>query len=223
MIDPASTQLWALETRFLDPAEIDRGIIPPALLNSVSLLLVALFWAAPSYLAYTGQLALPPALFLLVCGAVLGRMVAVDLAHLLLLNVYTLPLTAGGIIFQLMLGHQPWWHSLAGLAGGVLLGLGLDFAVRLFRQQDAGELGFGDVKLLAAVGAWVGLLNLPFALVVACVVNLILSFTVAAAPSPAPPGPAPRGSRGPRDDGPRRHSRRRARESTPDPCRWCRH
>ena len=105
-------------------------------------------------------------------------MVAVDLAHLLLLNVYTLPLTAGGIIFQLMLGHQPWWHSLAGLAGGVLLGLGLDFAVRLFRQQDAGELGFGDVKLLAAVGAWVGLLNLPFALVVACVVNLILSFTV---------------------------------------------
>jgi prepilin peptidase CpaA len=63
-------------------------------------------------------------------------------------NVLTIPLMIGGVIFHSASGGWPGLvTSLAGLAFG--------FAV-LLPFYAIGGMGAGDVKLLAAVGAWLG-------------------------------------------------------------------
>ena len=73
----------------------------------------------------------------------------IDWRHRIIPDVVTLPLTAAG----LLVAASP--ASLAGewrsAVAGAMLGLVLGAAVRL-----AGRLGWGDVKLLGAIGAWVG-------------------------------------------------------------------
>jgi prepilin peptidase CpaA len=55
------------------------------------------------------------------------------------------------------LGYQLGFHGLAGLADG-FLGMGLGFALLIFFYVKGG-MGAGDVKALAALGAWLGWLN----------------------------------------------------------------
>jgi leader peptidase (prepilin peptidase)/N-methyltransferase len=70
-------------------------------------------------------------------------------------DLLTLPLTAVG----LLVGGLPWQDSLL----GALLGAGLlavpALAYKRFRGQDG--LGWGDVKLAAASGAWLGWQAIP--------------------------------------------------------------
>jgi len=65
-------------------------------------------------------------------------------------NLLTLPLLAAGLIYHGLVGGLP---ALAGSLLGVLLGFGV-----LFVFYRLGGMGFGDVKLLAAMGAWLGIL-----------------------------------------------------------------
>lgn len=63
-------------------------------------------------------------------------------------NALTLPCALAALAYHLLIqGPQGLWFSLAGLG----VGFGLMLAPFLFRV-----MGGGDVKLLAAVGAWVG-------------------------------------------------------------------
>jgi prepilin peptidase CpaA len=55
------------------------------------------------------------------------------------------------------LGYQLGFHGLAGLADG-FLGMGLGFALLIFFYVKGG-MGAGDVKALAALGAWLGCVN----------------------------------------------------------------
>lgn len=61
-------------------------------------------------------------------------------------------LTYGGALAGL--GYQAWLNGWTGLADG-LLGLGLGFGLLIFFYWKGG-LGAGDVKALAALGAWLG-------------------------------------------------------------------
>jgi prepilin peptidase CpaA len=61
-------------------------------------------------------------------------------------------LTYGGALAGL--GYQAYLNGWAGLADG-LLGLGLGFGLLIFFYWKGG-LGAGDVKALAALGAWLG-------------------------------------------------------------------
>jgi prepilin peptidase CpaA len=61
-------------------------------------------------------------------------------------------LTYGGALAGL--GYQAWLNGWPGLADG-LLGLGLGFGLLIFFYWKGG-LGAGDVKALAALGAWLG-------------------------------------------------------------------
>ena len=71
-----------------------------------------------------------------------------DLLTFKILNLFTLPLLASGLAYHAMFGdHGAFWESLV----GALLGFGL-----LIPFYILGGMGGGDVKLMAAVGAWLG-------------------------------------------------------------------
>lgn len=166
--------MWSFERKYVDPAEIDNGPLPHKYLNHAWFAFSVLFLGSLGAVVWSGLL--PPLLGL--CFApialVLARMVAVDVCYLLLLNIYTLPLTALGLGFSVYLLNRSWSDALLGIAVGAVVGLVIDVILHLMRRGEA-EFGFGDVKLLAALGAWVGLGNLPFALTVAFVANFLLS------------------------------------------------
>jgi prepilin peptidase CpaA len=63
-------------------------------------------------------------------------------------NYLTLGSALAGLVFQL------WAHGWPGLADG-FMGLGLGFALMIFFYLKGG-LGAGDVKAIAALGAWLG-------------------------------------------------------------------
>ena len=72
----------------------------------------------------------------------------IDLRSQRIPNLLTFPFAITALAYHLLIrGPQGLWFSLAGLG----LGFGLMFAPYLLRA-----MGGGDVKLLAAVGAWLG-------------------------------------------------------------------
>lgn len=78
----------------------------------------------------------------------------VDLRHHLLPNVVTLPGIAVGLICSV--GLEPGWQgALLGAAGGGGLLLGIAKAYARIRGREG--LGLGDVKMLAMIGAFLGL------------------------------------------------------------------
>jgi prepilin peptidase CpaA len=81
-------------------------------------------------------------------------MAGMDLASRRIPNYLTLGAALAGLGFQL--GHHGWPGLLEGL-GGLVLGGGL-----LLWPYLKGGMGAGDVKALAALGAWLGLAHTLF-------------------------------------------------------------
>jgi leader peptidase (prepilin peptidase)/N-methyltransferase len=95
-------------------------------------------------------------------GSLMLALAVIDLDHLILPDRLTYPGIALGILLQPLL---PWarlwdgpWGALAGGALGALLGAGVLLAVWLawFLLRHEEGLGLGDVKMLAAIGAFLG-------------------------------------------------------------------
>lgn len=103
---------------------------------------------------------------------------AIDLEHKILPNQITLPGIAVGFAFAL-LGPPGWRDSLI----GVLIGGGVLWAVAwgyyLLRHVEG--LGFGDVKMLAMIGAFLGWKAVLLTLVLASFSGAIVGLTVIAA------------------------------------------
>ncbi len=78
---------------------------------------------------------------------------AIDLEHQILPNVITLPGIGAGFVISLFLPPGPVM-SLAGIAlgGGILWAI----AEAWYRLRKVEAMGFGDVKMLAMVGAFLG-------------------------------------------------------------------
>jgi leader peptidase (prepilin peptidase)/N-methyltransferase len=96
----------------------------------------------------------PPLLYqrlLFACAMVV--LFVIDLDHRILPDVITLPGIILGLLFSLFL-PPGWLDSLIGLAlgGGVLWLLGEVY----FRLRHEEGMGFGDVKMLAMIGAFLG-------------------------------------------------------------------
>ncbi len=113
----------------------------------------------------------------LVAASVLGwtllALAAIDLTHWTLPDVLTLPLLAGGLLATAVLDPASLLdHSAAAVLGGGGLAL---VAVTYRRLRGRDGLGYGDVKLLAAGGAWDGVASLPTILVGAAVAGLLLA------------------------------------------------
>lgn len=93
----------------------------------------------------------------------------IDFDHYILPDVITLP----GVVFGLGLAAMPKWFGpplptlMDGLIGVAAGGGGLWFFAWVFKRLTGKDgMGFGDVKLLALIGAWMGWQALPFTLFV---------------------------------------------------------
>lgn len=88
----------------------------------------------------------------------------IDLDRYILPDIVTLPLIGLGLVAALLLEQSFIGHLVGAIAGYGLI-LMLTSLWRIYRGQDG--IGLGDAKLLAAGGAWVGILNLPIILLIA--------------------------------------------------------
>lgn len=83
----------------------------------------------------------------------------IDLDQRVLPDIGTLGLMALGACLALLGILGIWWHHILAALLGYLVVAGLRWF--WMRQQGIEAIGLGDAKLLAASGAWVGLVGLP--------------------------------------------------------------
>jgi leader peptidase (prepilin peptidase)/N-methyltransferase len=103
--------------------------------------------------------------------ALLLALCAIDLKEMLLPDLLVLPLLPAGLLFQTLYGGG----FLSGLLGGgaaflTMWAIGTLYAL----ARHAEGLGGGDVKLAGALGAWLGILKIPFFLLGAFATGLLV-------------------------------------------------
>ncbi|WP_350359619.1 A24 family peptidase [Vreelandella sp. SM1641] len=131
-------------------------------------------------------------LFIYGACLMLLALAVIDFRTQLLPDIITLPLLWAGLLFQLL--FQPFMLSDAVI--GVMVGyLSLWSFYWLFKLVTGKEgMGFGDFKLLAALGAWLGWSFLPLILILSAGLGAVVGLTAqACAPrlrgKPLPFGP----------------------------------
>ena len=107
-------------------------------------------------------------------GWLLIVLVATDLRHQILPDSLTAALLASGLLAALILPAPGFVEALAGAA----FGAGSFFLLRFlyFRYRGIEGLGLGDVRLMAGLGAWLGLSWLPLLVIVAATTGLLSVF-----------------------------------------------
>jgi leader peptidase (prepilin peptidase)/N-methyltransferase len=108
---------------------------------------------------------------------VLLALTLIDLDHKLLPDSLTLPLLWAGLLVNAApLGGAPLFASLqASVIGAVAGYLSLWTVYQLFKLLTGKEgMGYGDFKLLGAIGAWVGWQLLPLVILLSAVVGSIV-------------------------------------------------
>jgi prepilin signal peptidase PulO-like enzyme (type II secretory pathway) len=103
--------------------------------------------------------AVAPTLSLGLLGGLLLALALVDVQTRLLPNTMILLILAAGLADSLLLGHVPWWDAAGGLLAYPLLLGGASLLAGWWAGKPA--LGGGDLKLLLALGPWLGLTGLP--------------------------------------------------------------
>lgn len=99
--------------------------------------------------------------------AVAVAIAAIDFEHLLIPDVLVLPLIVAGLLVNAIGMFAPLMSATLGAVAGFAGLWAVASAFRLVTRREA--MGFGDLKLLAAIGAWLGWEMLPLALFIACV------------------------------------------------------
>jgi leader peptidase (prepilin peptidase)/N-methyltransferase len=97
----------------------------------------------------------------------------IDLHHKIIPDIISLPgILVGLVISFLRFGQVSGLDSLLGIigGGGFLYLVGVVFS-RLTGKEG---MGFGDVKLLAMIGAWLGWRSLPFVVLISSLTGTVL-------------------------------------------------
>ncbi|MGU5847104.1 prepilin peptidase [Aeromonas hydrophila] len=100
---------------------------------------------------------------------VLVALTFIDLDKMLLPDQLTLPLLWGGLLFNLAGGFAPLADAVIGAMAGYLVLWSLYWAFKLLSGKEG--MGYGDFKLLAALGAWLGWQALPIVLLLSSLVG----------------------------------------------------
>ncbi len=130
-------------------------------------------WRYPAVEMAGGLLALalwarfPGSSLLLVYGpfcAALLVLTCLDLERRWLPDVITLPGVALGLVLALIFPHLAFWEALAGalVGGAIFYGLRWTYA----KMTGKAGMGGGDVKLLALIGAFLGIKSLPLVILI---------------------------------------------------------
>ncbi|MFG6160107.1 prepilin peptidase [Halomonas sp. 1390] len=103
------------------------------------------------------------ALFILGACLVLLAMAVIDLRTQLLPDVLTLPLLWAGLLYQLLFQPLLLPSAVIGAMAGYLVLWSFYWLFKLVTGKEG--MGYGDFKLLAALGAWLGWQTLPLVLI----------------------------------------------------------
>ncbi|MEL6858878.1 MAG: A24 family peptidase [Pseudomonadota bacterium] len=139
------------------------------------ILLAALYASLFVWLGVQTHRGLWPLLASLYVASTLLVLSYIDLRTGLLPDALTLPFTASGLIYAAVITRD-WPMSLAGVILGYGLIAGLAWLWRHYRGQEG--IGLGDAKLLAGIGAWVGITGLPIVLMIASGAGLFVAWIV---------------------------------------------
>src|SRR5262249_4752665 len=110
---------------------------------------------------------------------VLLALALMDLYHLVLADIVVLPVLGLGLLTSFALSEDQGVASLAGAAVGGGAALAVTGLYRLLGGRKG--FGFGEVKLLAACGAWVTWSGLPAVVLIASVAALGVCLALGAA------------------------------------------
>ena len=114
----------------------------------------------------------------LVLTAFLIAMGGIDVDHQLLPDTMTLPLMWMGIVLSFWAVHSDLPSSVIGAMAGYLV---LWSIYQLFRILTGKEgMGYGDFKLMAALGAWLGWQMLPVIILMSSVVGALVGIVLMA-------------------------------------------
>ncbi|MFO1435585.1 MAG: A24 family peptidase [Gammaproteobacteria bacterium] len=100
----------------------------------------------------------------------------IDLDHHLLPDSITMPLLWAGLIINLRGTYTPLQSAVIGAIAGYLILWTVYWAFKLVTGKEG--MGYGDFKLLAALGAWTGWQQLPVIILLASAVGAILGITL---------------------------------------------
>ncbi len=159
-----------------------RQLTAPATLATAIALVVALCW---------GAAAVPPPLrgATMLLGTALVLLAHCDLRHFRLPDMLTLPLILAGLATSALLPAPDLGGHLAGAAAGFAVLAVLGWGHHRLTARDG--IGGGDVKLLAAGGAWLGWQALPALMLIAALGGI--GWALVAARGKQPDGPVPFG------------------------------
>ena len=100
----------------------------------------------------------------------------IDLDKMLLPDQLTLPLLWAGLLLNLLGGLTSLQDAVIGAMTGYLLLWSLYWSFKLLTGKEG--MGYGDFKLLAALGAWLGWQSLPLILILSSVVGAVVGITL---------------------------------------------
>jgi leader peptidase (prepilin peptidase)/N-methyltransferase len=112
------------------------------------------------------------ALFYLVLSWFLVSLFMIDLKEHLLPDVLTIPLMWIGFIYQMQFGNLQ--DGVIGAMVGYLFLWGIYWLFKLLINKEG--MGYGDFKLTAAIGAWIGWQQLPMLILISC--TLVILFFI---------------------------------------------
>ena len=109
------------------------------------------------------------------CGKI-SNLTVIDIDHQLLPDAITLPLLWLGLAVNLPELFTTTEASLAGAMAGYGILWGVYQGFRLLTGKEG--MGYGDFKLLAALGAWMGWQSLPAIILLSSVVGAVLGIAI---------------------------------------------
>ena len=104
--------------------------------------------------------------------ALLIAMAGIDIDHQLLPDNMTIPLMWAGILISFWAIHTDLSSSVTGAIAGYLILWSVYHVFRLLTGKEG--MGYGDFKLLAALGAWLGWQMLPLIVLLSSVVGAVV-------------------------------------------------
>ncbi len=160
-----------------------RAAIPPR----YPLVELAAALAAAGLIWYFGTSWTALAAFVFLCTGICIALI--DIEHLLIPDGLTYPLIAAGLVANGAGIFASFPDAALGSVGGFVSLWAVYQGIRLATKRE--PMGYGDFKLFAAIGAWLGWQALPFVLFLACVAGSVVGIGLRIAGRIGPGAPFP--------------------------------